>query len=104
MAERITTEKRKLTDVKLDDTADPVTDFVNRLERTAEGLRKPLFWIVAHGKRRSRSEMRIAREQREGQLRTVKDALEILKSGRELEVEFFKDNAGKIRGFKVDSN
>lgn len=106
MAERLTTvlttERRTIGKIDLANKEDPVVDFIDSLESSLERLKRPLSWTMSHNRRRSISGMAIAKDQREHQLTTTTDALKILKSGEVVEATFFKNEDGKIVGFRID--
>lgn len=89
-------------DVDLHNPKDRVVEFIQRLTETEAHLKLPVSWTISHGRRRTISNMRIVREERESQLRTTQDALRILGRMDFSEITFFENMDGKIVGFKVD--
>ena len=102
IVKNIRSEVLQSKNIDLYNPKDPVADFVQRLVNTEIRLNEPVSWAVSHGRRRTTSNMKIVREQRESQLKTTQEALRILKSLEFTEATFFKNPDGKIVGFKVD--
>lgn len=104
LAKDVTREVIRAGEINFGNPEDPVVEFIHRLEDTEAHLQVPLEWAVSHGRRRKRSNMRNAREDRESQLRSTHDALIALKDPNFVEATFFKNEYGKIIGFKIDSD
>ena len=101
MIERKLGEIRKRGEIYLDNFNDPVTVFVKELEESIDKLSEPLSWMMSHNRRRSVHGMAIAREQRQHQLRSTQDVLNILKNEEFEEITFHKNEDGKVIGFTI---
>jgi hypothetical protein len=104
IAKDITVAVIKTTDIDFQNPEDPVVEFMENLENSEARLGEVVSWRVSHGKRRKISNMNIVRRQRASQLRATKDALDILRQHSFSEATFFKNEQGKIIGFKVDQD
>lgn len=101
MAERLIEEKRIIKGIDLGNLQDPVAVFVKGLEESLERLQEPLSWRLSHNKKRSVRGMAVARDQREHQLLTTKDALKAMKDNKSEEATFYKNSDGRVVGFRI---
>jgi len=78
-----------------------IVDTIPKLESQLKSLEEPIFWTIAHHRRRSVKQMAGARSQREKQKDDVKKALLTLRGDGNIEVTFIRDKDGNISGFKT---
>ena len=78
-----------------------IAETIKKLESQLGGLKEPIPWHVAHGRRRSEKQMRQIRNQRGEQIPEVEKALQALRSDGNMEINLIRDRDGEIVGFKI---
>lgn len=90
LTKNITKEVIAVDQIDLTNSEDPISQFVKGLEESEERLK------TLH--------MKAAKSERISQLKDTQHALQILKDPNFKEATFYKDEQGKVVGFKVESD
>ncbi len=78
-----------------------IIETIEKLESQLGGLKEPIPWFIAHGRKRSRRQMREVQGQRKEQIDEVERALQALRDDGNIEITFIRDKDGTISGFKI---
>ena len=78
-----------------------IADTLKKLESQLERLKDPIPWHVAHGRMRSRRQMKVVQGQREEQIGEVGRALQALRCDGNRKFTFIRDKDGAISGFRI---